>query len=112
MPSDPRVQLALDGLARPIGEFRSTIAGALAQAEAYLAAEEPDESAHVARVAAELGDFARDRIDLARFAAVAAVRPPLSVASVTKNRTGGSTVTGSPHSLIADGRTNASESFC
>lgn len=80
MPSDPRVQLALDRLARPIGEFRSTVAGALSQAEAFLAAEEPDESAHVARVAAELGAFANGRLDVARFAAVAAVRPPLSLA--------------------------------
>ncbi|MCC6928504.1 MAG: hypothetical protein IT359_05870 [Gemmatimonadaceae bacterium] len=80
MPSDPRVQLALDRLARPIGEFRSTVAGALAQAESFLAAEEPDESAHVARVGVELGEFARGRLDVARFAAVAAVRPALSVA--------------------------------
>jgi hypothetical protein len=80
MPSDPRVQLALDRLARPIGEFRATVAGALAQAEAFLAAEEPDEAAHLARITAELGEFARARIDVARFAAVATVSTPLSVA--------------------------------
>lgn len=80
MPSDPRIQVVLDRLARPIGEFRSAVAGALAQAEAFVAAEEPDEAAHLERVTAELGAFARGRIDMARFAAVAAVRAPLSLA--------------------------------
>jgi hypothetical protein len=79
MPSDPRVQLALDRLARPIGEFRAAVAGALEQAEAVMAAEEPDEAAHLSRLAAELGEFARHRLDVARFASVAVVSAPMSV---------------------------------
>lgn len=80
MPSDARVQMALERLARPIGEFRSTVAGALSQAEAYLADQEPDAAKQVERLRQELGLFAEGRIDVGRFNAVAVQRPALSMA--------------------------------
>ncbi len=80
MPSDTRVQMVLERLARPIGEFRSTVAGALAQAETYLADQEPDTTAQAERLRHELGLFAEGRIDVQRFSAVAVQRRSLSIA--------------------------------
>ena len=77
MPSDdPRIGVALEVLAGPIAEFRTAIAGALAQAEAVQsdATAEPDARAGRARV--ELGVFAEGRIDPRAFAARFARVPP------------------------------------
>ena len=70
MPSDPRVAQALAALAQPIAEFRSAVQGALAQAEAFMAAQTADPSAQAARAATELGAFASSHVDPAKFAAM------------------------------------------
>lgn len=75
MPSDERVQLALTALQRPIAEFRSTVEGALAQAEAHLAALETDPATRSARLRSELGTFAAGHVDVDAFAAVFAPTP-------------------------------------
>ena len=61
MPFDERVHVALRALERPIAEFRTTIEGALAQAEGYLAMLERDPVARAERVRHELGKFAAGR---------------------------------------------------
>ncbi|MBI1809000.1 MAG: hypothetical protein HYR75_03820 [Gemmatimonadetes bacterium] len=70
MQSDPRVQQALAALDRPIAEFRALLEGALRQAELFLAEQQADEPARVARAAATLGQFGAARIDATRFAAL------------------------------------------
>lgn len=82
MPFDSRVNLALEQMARPIAEFRAAIVGALAQGEAYLEAQEPNDAARRERARAELGRFGEGRIDAARFAALTADRVVIS----TNNR--------------------------
>jgi len=70
MPSDPRVAQALAALAQPIAEFRAAVQGALAQADAFMAAQTADPSAQAARAALELGVFAASHVDPAKFAAM------------------------------------------
>ncbi|MBW7933565.1 MAG: hypothetical protein H3C62_08125 [Gemmatimonadaceae bacterium] len=70
MPSDPRVTQALAALAQPIAEFRAAVQGALAQADAFTAAQNADTAAQAARAAAELGVFAGSHVDPAKFAAM------------------------------------------
>ncbi len=70
MPSDPRVAQALKALAQPIAEFRAAVQGALAQADAFIAAQNADAAMQAARAAAELGVFAGGHVDAARFAAM------------------------------------------
>ena len=63
MPSDPRVQQALDALAEPIRSFRSTLANTSEQIRLLISTrvEHNGSTAEVAR--AELGEFAAGRID-------------------------------------------------
>jgi len=70
MPSDPRVAQALKALGQPIAEFRAAVQGALAQADAFIAAQSADASTQAAQAAAELGAFAQSRVDPAKFAAI------------------------------------------
>ncbi|OYV65041.1 MAG: hypothetical protein B7Z72_12590, partial [Gemmatimonadetes bacterium 21-71-4] len=70
MPSDPRTAQAILALAQPIAEFRTFVDGALAQAEAFLAAQGASGEAEAARARAELGPFAGARMDAAAFAAL------------------------------------------
>lgn len=70
MPSDPRVAQALAALAQPIAEFRAAVQGALAQAEAFLAAQTADAASQAARAATELGVFGGVHVDAAKFAAM------------------------------------------
>lgn len=70
MPSDPRVAQALAALAQPIAEFRAAVQGALAQADAFLAAQTADAPAQAARAAVELGVFAQSHVDPVKFAAM------------------------------------------
>lgn len=67
MPFDERVHVALRALERPMAEFRTTIEGALAQTEGYLATLERDPVARAERVRHELGKFAAGRIDAEGF---------------------------------------------
>lgn len=70
MPSDPRVAQALAALAQPIAEFRAAVQGALAQAEAFTAAQTADAATQAARAAIELGAFAQKHVDAAKFASL------------------------------------------
>jgi hypothetical protein len=78
MPSDDRVTLALGALARPIAEFRAALAGALAQANAYLASQRTGPAAQEVRLQRELGVFANGRLDTHRFAALFATSNTLA----------------------------------
>jgi hypothetical protein len=79
MPSDPRLQQALDALAQPIAEFRAIVEGAILQADAFVAAQHATTPERAERAAVSLGLFGQGRIDAAGFAAlfppVAAVSP-------------------------------------
>ncbi len=68
MPSDPRTTQALAALAQPIAEFRTLVDGALAQADAFLAAREATHDVAAAGARLELGVFADGRVDAAAFA--------------------------------------------
>lgn len=68
--ADPRAAQALTALARPIGEFRAAVQGALDQAARALAAQAEDAAARAARARIELGVFADGRIDAKGFAAL------------------------------------------
>lgn len=74
MPSDSRVAAALAALARPIADFRTAIAGALQQAESWLATEGVGPAGQAERLRTELGPFAAGRIDPTRFSAVFGAR--------------------------------------
>lgn len=78
MPSDPRLQKALDALAQPIAEFRAIVEGAISQTEAFLTAQHASAPQRAAHAAASLGRFAEGRIDAAGFAALF---PPVVAAS-------------------------------
>lgn len=78
MPSDPRLSQALGALAQPIAEFRAIVDGAIAQAEAYVAAQRATTSERTVRAGASLGRFAEGRIDASAFAALF---PPVAAAA-------------------------------
>lgn len=66
MPSDPRVQLALDAMRGPIQSFRSALSTTKDQVESYLAAQTPSTNGQVGRLSAELGPFAEGHVDVGR----------------------------------------------
>lgn len=70
MPSDERVQRALDAVGERREAFLSAVKVAVDQVESYLATHGDDEDAKPARAASELGQFAVGRIDPRRFAAL------------------------------------------
>lgn len=70
MQSDDRIATALTALARPIAEFRATLASAVAQGRAWLDAVSTDAPGRVDRAARELGEFAAGRIAPQQFAAI------------------------------------------
>ena len=70
MPSDPRTAQAISALAQPIAEFRMLVEGALAQAEAFLAAQGATGEDQAARARVELGAFAESRVNAAAFASL------------------------------------------
>jgi hypothetical protein len=86
MPSDPRIAQALEALALPIAEFRALVQGALAQTEAYLAAQTADDDGRSARARAELGAFAATHMDAARFASLFARADPPHPAPIAARR--------------------------
>jgi hypothetical protein len=67
MPSDSRTAQALSALAQPIADFRALVDGALAQADAFLAARDASREEAAAETQRELGWFAHGRIDAAGF---------------------------------------------
>lgn len=77
--NDPRLAPALAALAQPVAEFRAIVEGAIAQGDAFFAAQQATASQRAAGAAAALGRFAEGRLDPAGFAAlfppVAAVAP-------------------------------------
>ena len=62
MPSDPRTALALSALRQSTADFKSAVAGALAQAESFLAAQSAGPDALARRSARELGAFGALRV--------------------------------------------------
>lgn len=87
MPSDPRLSQALGALAQPIAEFRAIVDGAIAQAEAYVAAQRATTSDRTVRAGASLGRFAEGRIDASAFAALfppVAAATPLALAALDR----------------------------
>ncbi len=81
MPSDPRVAAALAALKQPIAEFRAAVQGALAQADAFLAAQSADESTRASRAGIALGEFGARHISAAGFAALFPAVAPADDAS-------------------------------
>lgn len=68
MPSDDRVRLALEALAGPAGTFRATLARTADEVGQLLRVHTASKETKSARLAAELGPFARGRISAERFA--------------------------------------------
>lgn len=68
MPSDDRVRAALEACSGPIQRFRSTLARTADDVGRLLLAHAATKEAKAARIAAELGPFARGRIAVDRFA--------------------------------------------
>ena len=78
MLSDPRLPKAIAALAQPIAEFRAIIGDAIAQADAFIAAQHASAPQRAERAAVSLGHFGDGRIDAAGFAALF---PPVATAS-------------------------------
>ena len=78
MQSDSRLAQAFAALAQPIAEFRALVEGAIAQAEAFLAAQRATAPQRADAAANSLGRFATGRIDPAAFATLF---PPVAAAS-------------------------------
>jgi hypothetical protein len=78
MPSDPRLQQALDALARPFAGFRAVVDGAIAQSAAFITMQSETEAERVERAQASLGAFANGRMSAPRFAALFPSVPPAS----------------------------------
>jgi hypothetical protein len=70
MPSEDRIQRALDALAAPREAFRSAVAGAVAEIGARIEAQRVQPEGRVNRIQLELGNFAGGRIDSTRFASI------------------------------------------
>lgn len=81
MPSDPRTALALSALQQSTAEFKSAVAGALAQAESFLAAQSARPDALARQSARELGVFGAPRLDADRFAALFSRAIPIDASS-------------------------------
>ena len=78
MPSDERVQRALDALGERRGGFRAAVETAYAQARGFLAAHGPSSDERAREMALELGPFAGGRVDAARFGALVTASRVLS----------------------------------
>lgn len=70
MPSEERISLATQALAGPMSAFKSALAMTLEQIRGIQSNGGSGENGRVNRFAVELGDFAQDRIDIDRFAAL------------------------------------------
>lgn len=70
MPSDDRIQGALDALAGPREAFLSAVSTSVGQVRNLLRERGPSEDGRNGRAAAELGPFAAGRIDVERFGAL------------------------------------------
>ncbi len=72
MPSDERVGTVLELFRRQHDAFRAAVGNTVDQVRTYLGGHATQNGGRVQRVAAELGAFAQDRIDVDRFASVIA----------------------------------------
>jgi hypothetical protein len=81
MPSDPRVNIALDALRQSTAEFRAALQGALAQVESLLAAQGAGPDARAEQARRELGVFGAGRVRADRFANLFLEATPLDEAS-------------------------------
>lgn len=70
MPSEDRVELALEALANPIETYRSAVIAAAEEVRGFLAARRGGAEGSDDGVAASLGAFASGRIDVSRFQSV------------------------------------------
>jgi hypothetical protein len=70
MPSEDRIQSALEALAGPRETFRSAVATAVEQVGAYIRARRAPTNGRDAVAAQELGSFSAGRLDAGRFAAL------------------------------------------
>jgi len=94
MPSDDRVRLALEALAGPARGFRSTLARTADEVGQLLRAHTASKDNTSARLAAELGPFARDRISVERFASVFPAAPGVNGGAAELVRRAHATLTG------------------
>jgi hypothetical protein len=77
MPSDERIEQALEAFEPPRAAFQSVIATTIGELDAMLAARTVGEGDAAQRTASELGRFASGHIDAQRFAALVAKKPGL-----------------------------------
>lgn len=70
MPSDPRTERALAALRDRREAFRTALTATVAEVRAYLQTQCTSDEAQVARLGAELGPFATERVDIRRLAAL------------------------------------------
>ena len=81
---DPRTKLALEALRRPREVFDSAVAAAAERLRAPIEAQRAGRNGRVAGVSAELGGFARGRIDFGRFAEVFDPGPSIPPADLAR----------------------------
>lgn len=70
MPSDARIEVALEHLSAAIDGFRSTVASTAEEVRGYLSSRQTDTRPPESKAAVGLGKFAAGRIDYDRFAAL------------------------------------------
>lgn len=84
MPSDPRIEVALEHLRPLIDAFRSTVVSTAEEVRGYLASRQSDERSASRNVAVGLGQFASGRIDYDRFAAFLTTDSPDDPATLAR----------------------------
>lgn len=94
MPSDDRLRGALDALAGSAQTFRSTLARTADEVGQLLRAHSATKETRSARLSAELGPFAQDRISVDRFASVIQASPGVNGGAAEVVRRAHATLTG------------------
>jgi len=84
MPSDPRIEVALQHLSAGIDGFRSTVASTAEEVRGYLTSRQASERPAGRTAAVGLGKFAAGRIDYDRFAALMTAEGPDDPATLAK----------------------------
>lgn len=84
MPSDPRVNRALEVLAQPIEQYRTAVAATLEEVRGHLLAGRADANARAERLKEQLGVFAAGRIDTTRLATLLGNRDALDANSLLR----------------------------
>ncbi len=76
MPSDSRIDKALQALAEPIERYRSAVVTTVEEVRGYLSSHRPDQERQNGSAAARLGAFAAGRINVERFSSVLSDEAP------------------------------------